>query len=245
MIKKFAIVSMALALASCQLNPEEAPKVKEEIFNEVIITSEMRNVMWNGELAEKIHLDTIANKQGLMGLGPLAFLKGEITICDGVSYVSRVETDSTMVVEKSYDIGAPFFVHSNVKDWTTITVPDSIKTISDLESFIVDVSEGVPAPFAFKVEGEINSGIIHIQNLADGSVVSSPKEAHAGQVNYALGAEQVKIVGFYSQEHQAVFTHHDTFLHLHLITVDEQKMGHLDEVDFGAITLFLPKKVAE
>ena len=237
----FQLAIAALIFSACMNSGAQVESTSQTIFNKITITSAMRNVMWKGELAEKIHLDTISNREGLMGIGPIAYLKGEITICDGEAYVSRVLTDSTMIVEKTYDVGAPFFVHYNVKEWVAQSLPDSIRNIAQLEAFIVEVSQGMPAPFAFKLVGEISSGIIHIQNLADGSVVTSPKEAHAGQTNYTLGQESVKVVGFYSQEHKAVFTHHDTFLHLHLITADEQKMGHLDEVDFGAMTLYLPK----
>lgn len=237
----FQLAFTTLIFSACTNSGTQIESTSQAKFNEITITSAMRNVMWKGELAEKIHLDTISNKEGLMGIGPMAYLKGEITICDGEAYISRVLTDSTMIVEKTYDVGAPFFVHYNVKEWEAQSLPDSIKNIAQLEAFIVEVSQGMPAPFAFKLEGEIASGIIHIQNLADGSVVTSPQEAHAGQTNYKLGHEAAKVVGFYSQEHKAVFTHHDTFLHLHLITSDEKKMGHLDEVEFEAMTLYLPK----
>jgi acetolactate decarboxylase len=72
--------------------------------------------------------------------------------------------------------------------------------------------------------------------------VSSPDEAHKGQINYELKNEQAYIVGFFSTVHKAIFTHHDTFLHLHLMTTDKQKMGHLDEVLFkkGTMKLYLP-----
>lgn len=79
-------------------------------------------------------------------------------------------------------------------------------------------------------------------NLPKGSNVSSPDDAHKGQKNYHLQNEQTDIIGFFSTEHKTIFTHHDTFLHMHLITTDRQKMGHLDEVLFkkGTMTLYLP-----
>jgi acetolactate decarboxylase len=71
--------------------------------------------------------------------------------------------------------------------------------------------------------------------------VSSPAEAHQGQVNYSVNDEQVEIIGFFSTEHKTIFTHHDTFLHMHLITADRQQMGHLDEVLLGkGMKLYLP-----
>lgn len=71
--------------------------------------------------------------------------------------------------------------------------------------------------------------------------MSSPKEAHQSQMNYELKNEDVEIIGFFSTEHQGIFTHHDSYLHMHLITKDIKKMGHLDEITFGDMTLYLPK----
>jgi acetolactate decarboxylase len=79
-------------------------------------------------------------------------------------------------------------------------------------------------------------------NLPKGSKVSSPNEAHNGQKNYELINEPSEIIGFFSTNHKAVFTHHDTYLHMHLMTTNLQKMGHLDEVLFkkGTMKLYLP-----
>ena len=72
--------------------------------------------------------------------------------------------------------------------------------------------------------------------------MSSPSEAHQGQIDYELVNEQMEIVGFFSKEHKAIFTHHDSYVHMHLITKNREKMGHLDEILFkeGSLTLYLP-----
>ena len=72
--------------------------------------------------------------------------------------------------------------------------------------------------------------------------MSSPDEAHQGQTIYKIINEDAEIIGFFSTEHQGVFTHHDSFLHMHLITKDESKMGHLDELAIGEMKLYLPNK---
>lgn len=202
----------------------------------------MRNLMWKGELEGKIKLDTISNREGLYALGPLEGLRGEILVKNGECFVSRVTSNSTMSVEKSFEVEAPFLVYTNVKEWDEIALPDSIKTIKQLEVFIDSKTKSAKRPFAFRLEGSINSATIHIQNLAPGSEVSSPEEAHSGQVKYNLAQDEVEIVGFFSTKHQGVFTHHDTFLHLHIITADEKKMGHLDKVEMEEMKLFLPKR---
>jgi acetolactate decarboxylase len=96
----------------------------------------------------------------------------------------------------------------------------------------------------FKFVGTVEQATIHIVNLPKGSIVSSPDEAHAGQVNYELENEPAEIIGFFSTMHKAIFTHHNTFLHMHLITSDRKKMGHLDQLRLkkGTMKLYLPTK---
>lgn len=223
---------------SCKPNTKEQ---QNNTYTDVVSVAAMKDVMWRGELFSKIELDTINPKKGLYGLGPEAFLRGEILINNGKTYVSRVLTDSTMTVKEIPDAEAPFFVYANVNEWNEIRLPSSVKSIKDLETFIDSKTKDKKRPFAFKLEGSISKATIHIQNLPEGTKVSSPKEAHQGQTNYYLQKESVDIIGFFSTEHQGVFTHHDSFLHMHLITIDETKMGHLDSVVFNEMTLLLPK----
>lgn len=214
----------------------------QQTTNDVKIVCEMKNVMWKGQLYGSINLDTIKNKTSLYGLGPVEYLSGEILIIDGKSYKSTVVSDTTMKVEETYDIKAPFFGYANISKWIEKTLSDSIQTIQQLETYLDKVTKNSPRPFMFKLSGTVEKATIHIVNLPKGSVVSSPDEAHKGQKNYQLQNEQADIVGFFSTEHKAIFTHHDTFLHLHLMTTDKQKMGHLDEVLFkkGTMKLYLP-----
>ncbi|MBX2962367.1 MAG: acetolactate decarboxylase [Cyclobacteriaceae bacterium] len=224
-----------LILISCSSNPQQAS-------NTVNVVGQMRNVMWKGQLEGNISLDTIANKTNLYGLGPVEYLAGEILILDGKSYKSTVVSDSSMNVEETYAIKAPFFGYANISNWRVQSLPDSIQTIQQLEHSLDMVTEHSPRPFLFKLTGTVEKATIHIVNLPNGSTVSSPDEAHKGQVNYPVINEQSEILGFFSTKHKAIFTHHDTYLHMHLITADRQKMGHLDNVLFkkGTMTLYLP-----
>ena len=224
-----------LILTSCSSKAQQTT-------NEVKIVGEMKNVMWKGQLYGNIKLDTIANKTNLYGLGPVEYLSGEILIIDGKSYKSTVVSGTTMKVEETYDIKAPFFGYANISKWTEQALPASIQTIQQLETYLDKVTKKSPRPFMFKLSGTVEQATIHIVNLPKGSKVSSPDEAHKGQKNYELKNEQSDIIGFFSTEHKAIFTHHDTYLHMHLMTIDRQKMGHLDEVLFkkGTMKLYLP-----
>lgn len=204
----------------------------------------MKNVMWQGKLYGTINLDTITAKTHLYGLGPVEYLSGEILILDSVSYKSTIVNDSSVVVEQTFQVKAPFFVYANVGKWKEQTLPDTIQNLKQLEAYLDAITKNATRPFAFRLTGIVTSASIHVVNLPKGKEVRNPNDAHTGQKSYNLPEKAVEILGFFSTEHQAIFTHHDTYLHLHLITADKTMMGHLDEVTFkkGAIKLSLPEE---
>ncbi|WP_405210707.1 acetolactate decarboxylase [Dokdonia sp. Asnod2-E02] len=238
-MKYILLLTFAICLASCNSKGETATATT---YPDVKVVGAMKNVMWKGELEGSILLDTITNKEGLYGLGPESYLTGELLIINGTSYLSKVNSDTTMTVTSTYEVSAPFFVYTNVTDWYEINLPASVKTIKDIEDFVSERTKEAKRPFAFRLEGTVSKAEIHIQNLPRDTKVSSPQEAHQGQTNYTLQDEEVEIIGFFSIMHKGIFTHHDSNIHLHLITKDQSKMGHLDNLTIDNLKLFLPKK---
>ncbi|MBS1554140.1 MAG: acetolactate decarboxylase [Bacteroidetes bacterium] len=202
----------------------------QEGRRDVNIIGTMRDVMWKGKLSGNIDLDTLSNKHHLFGLGPVEYLAGEILIVDGRAYQSTVLNDSTMKVEETYAIKAPFFAYANITNWMEVMLPDSVKSINQLERLLEHITKKVNQSFLFQFKGEVEQATIHIVNLPKGLTVNSPADAHQGQKNFLLTNREVDVVGFFSTAHKGIFTRHDTYLHMHLITSDKQKMGHLDEV---------------
>lgn len=233
-----AFVILTLLFVACTA-PAAEPQTTPTGPSLVKIASAMRNVMWKGELEGKISLDTISQRDHLYALGPVSYLRGEIMAVDGKVYVSRVTSDSTMTVKEEPDVSAPFLVYANTSTWGSMSIPDSVTTIKDLEAYLDDITQDFAQPFVFRLNGTISKAKIHVQNLPEGTRVSSPKEAHQGQVKFPVTAGPVTIVGFFSTEHQGVFTHHDTFLHLHLLTQDKTMMGHVDELMIERMELSL------
>lgn len=234
-MKHVAKIALLFTLYLLGCEPSSQPPQLE-------ITGAMHRVMREGKLEGMINLDTIQNKEHLFGVGPLAFLRGEILILDGQAYVSRATPDSTIVIEENWQAQAPFFVAARVPAWEEVSLPDSVRTIPQLENFLLQL-RGDAEPFPFKLTGNVAFADIHIVNLPPGSAVSSPQEAHVGLQHFYLENEPVDMVGFFSTQHQTVFTHHDSYVHMHLITQDRKKMGHLDAVQLqpSAVSLWLPK----
>ncbi|MGB5817941.1 MAG: acetolactate decarboxylase [Saonia sp.] len=237
MSKTVTILPILMMVLSCNLKTEKQKDVVENYM--VHIAGAMKNVMWKGKLAGIIDLDTIQKNPNLYGLGPVEYLKGELLIVDGETYRSTVLSDTSMQVEKTDQAKAPFFVYGTVKKWRTQRLPGNISNLKQLEYYITEQTLDLAKPFIFRIKGQVSKAKIHIQNLPDNSVVRSPQEAHVGQQNYMVAHEEVDIIGFYSNRHQGIFTHHDTHMHMHLITADKSKMGHLDDIEFGADTIEL------
>jgi acetolactate decarboxylase len=209
---------------------------------EVKVVGAMKDVMWKGQLDGKINLDTISFREHLYGLGPVEYLRGEILIIDGKSYKSTVLTDSTMKVEETYSVKAPFLGYANISQWKEEILPDSILTGKQLEKYLDLVTVSSARPFLFMLRGIVDHATIHIVNLPKGSQVYSPDDVQRAHRKFKIFNEESEVVGFFSTGHQGILTHHDTYLHMHLITADKRKMGHLEELSFkqGTGKLYLP-----
>ncbi len=210
--------------------------------NKVQIAGTMMKVMRQGELFGIIDLDTISNKEHLYGVGPVEYLKGELMIIDGKSYKSIVTADGSIRVEETFKAKAPFFVYASIDNWREILLPDSVQTIPQLESFLDQSTKNHFRPFAFRLTAKIEKGELHIVNLPAGTAVHSQEDAHQNQLSYKLKKQSADLVGFFSTLHQGIFTHHDSFVHIHLITTDRKKMGHLESmmIKKGTAKLYIP-----
>ncbi|HPF12543.1 MAG TPA: acetolactate decarboxylase [Flavobacteriaceae bacterium] len=240
-MKRLLVTLLILSLLGC--NNQSKPSSLPGSDGTVHSVGAMRNVMWNGALGPVLSLDTLIPREGLYGLGPESYLRGELLIVDGQTYVSRVVSDSTMQVSKTSEVSAPFFVYGRVMKWKASHLSNEVHNLKALEAYLDAETQALKRPFVFMLKGTLSQGTIHIQNLPMGTKVSSPQEAHQGQVNYELEDASVTLVGFFSKAHQGVFTHHDSYMHVHLLSEDETQMGHLDAAQWeGGMKLYLPEE---
>lgn len=220
------------------------PAVTTTKKSNVKIAGTMMKVMRQGELFGMINLDTISNKEHLYGIGPLEYLKGELLIVDGKSYKSTVAANGSIKIEETFKTKAPFFVYANIAKWKEISLPDSVQTIPQLESFLDQSTKNHTRPFAFRLTTTLDKGELHVVNLPAGTTVKSPEDAHQNQLTVKLKKQSAELVGFFSTEHKGIFTHHDSFVHIHLITSDQKKMGHLENMVLkkGTTKLYIPEE---
>lgn len=230
-------------LSACNSNTAISDKKVVKHDSRPRIIGAMKNVMHKGELFAWMDLDTLTDMAHLYGMGPVENLTGEILVWDGIGYKASVATDTTMNITNTLALKAPFFGYANIEDWQQMPIPDSISDIAQLEQYLDVQTNTKPRPYFFKIKAVVISAKVHLMNLPPGTKVSSPEDARKGQKVYTIKNQEVDMLGFFSKEHQTIFTHHDTWLHIHLLTADKKIMGHLDEMDLkkGSVALYLPK----
>lgn len=235
-----ATLPLLLCWLLCACDPNRAPPAEARPPTLTALGS-MRETLRQGKLAGVVYVDTLTHPN-LYGLGPAEYLRGEILVFDGKGYRSRVAGPDSMVVEQTLELRPPFFVYTHQLSWNEYTLPGNVRTLPQLIDYVERLQTGYEAPTAFRLEGTVREATIHVQNLAAGVVPQSPEEAHRGQQNYKLKNRRVDLLGFFSKHHQGVFTHHDSYGHVHLITHERDQLGHLDAVEMEAgMKLFLPR----
>lgn len=197
----------------------------------VYATGAMRNTMFNGQLAGLITMDSLA-VPGTFGIGPIAYLRGEVLVLDGTVHTSTVNKSGTMVVDQDPSVTAPFFVHQQVTHWQEVQLPDSVTDLAGLDRFLTERYAGLNAPFAFRLSGLFEHVKVHIVDVPLGTVVKGPDDAHRDNKHFQRSGVEAEAVGFFSTAHKAVFTHHDTNIHVHAITAERDWMGHVEALRF-------------
>ncbi len=197
---------------------------------QVIPTGSMRSTMWEGQLGGRIAMDSIA-RPGMYGIGPLEYLQGEITLVDGHCFVSRVTGDSAIVVEERSDVQAPFFVRAEAASWTPVPLAAGVVDLRTLDAFLTEWAKDRKQPFLFRLRGLVGQEVgFHVMNVPPGTSIRSPDEAHAHQVKVMDRGNEGTLIGFFSTKHHGIFVHHDANIHLHYLSWDHTRMGHVDHL---------------
>ena len=99
------------------------------------VAGQMRDVMWKGDLSGKISTDSL-NHPNAYGLGPIEYLKGEVLLFEGQTFISTVIDSVAHQVTKVNSIKAPFFVYSKESNLISISVSPSERSLQATEELI-------------------------------------------------------------------------------------------------------------
>lgn len=201
------------------------------ITSSIKVVGQMSDVMWKGDLTGKIVTDSLEGAKAY-GIGPVSFLKGEIVLFEGQTFVSKVIDSVSHQVNNVPSAKAPFFVYSTDSDLEVIEFKPNNYSLKELEQQIDSMYGHYDQPLLLRIDGEFDALQLHSVNLPQGTKVSSPEQAHQGLTQYNFNSISGSLIGFFSRHHKAVFTHHDSFLHAHFISQDREVLGHIDALNF-------------
>ncbi len=206
---------------------------KTEPNSQIKVAGKMSEVMWHGLLEKRIDTDTL-NSPKTYGIGPMAYLEGEVLVMEGQTYISKVLDSSTIAATEVSGTGAPFFVYITDSDLKEVSLPLADYDLDSIEAYLNKAYAKYDHPLLVRIDGDFDSLIIHAVNLPKGKTVSNPEQAHEGLTKIQYPKTQGSLIGFFSRKHQSIFTHHDSFFHAHFISEDKSIMGHVDALDFRA-----------
>jgi acetolactate decarboxylase len=202
-----------------------------------------RQTILTGDRAVHLDLLTLKGRPHLHGIGPIQGLTGEVTIVDSRPSLARVGADHLVHVTESYETGVPFFVWAEVSTWQTQELPVDVRSYAELEKFVGEAGAraGLTQAFPFVMTGPAELIDFHIVNATPDTPPGM--EAHKKiQIPFELHGQDVMFVGFWSGQHQGVFTPMGTNMHAHFQTLDNKVSGHVQGLKLAhGLTLALPK----
>jgi acetolactate decarboxylase len=204
-----------------------------------VIQSGSMSQMGQNRFSPSISIDTLLTKDHLYGLGPYGKMQGELTVLDGVPLIAFANEKGILTVSTDKQVKAPFFVYAYVKEWKTFEIEMKAESDAEIQEAVENlaIAQGydITNPFPFRILGEFDGLTIHVVAPRSSDVPGYKK----GVTSYKYSYEAItgEIFGFYSQIGEGIYTHKDSFVHLHFSTADQLKMGHIDAISIK------PKKV--
>lgn len=239
--KIFILIALVLSSFSC---------IDEKAVDRSVKNKGALMQLMSGNLEATVSLDSLQTLPHLYALGALENLKGEIQIFDGQSFVSKKEAFNKVQIQPTFDHKASLLVYAQVPKWDDAIQLDEFTINSQLEKQIKNAAivNGIDAekPFPFLIKGRPSLLSWHVINWNDNDMEHSHKKHLESGPHGTFENKEVEIIGFYSEKHKAVFTHHTTFLHMHFKTDYKGIAGHVDsilgeKIFENQLELYLPK----
>lgn len=209
---------------------------------EVKVAGAMRMIMMDGDFTAHIDLDSL-DKKNLYAIGPVAGLKGELIVLDGKVY-STAKNGQHLDNRQNKISRAAMLVYSYVPRWKRVRVSATIKNYEDLENLLAStaISQGLDlsVPFAFKMEAIPQRVAYHVMDWQDG-VAHDMTNHRQFAYNGTIQEKNTTFLGFYSDHHHSIFTHHSTNMHVHILEEGTNIVGHLEEINLrDSLSFYFP-----
>jgi acetolactate decarboxylase len=196
----------------------------------------LRAVLRENQLTSHFSLASLQGGADLYGLGPIKGLRGEITLLRSACFLSTVE-EGHIIVNQRLEGGACFFVYAQVERWREVPLPQEVTSDTSLEQFL----SAFVGPLPFLLKGRARKLHAHVINKIN-DAPHNPEEHDRAKVHAVYEEQDLECIGFYSKQHREVFTPPHRDIHLHFVSQDKTRSGHVDRLEFSpsSLTLHLP-----
>jgi len=197
----------------------------------------------HGDVRGRADLQHFSGRPDVIAVGPVGELDGEVTAIDGRWFITRMR-DGKPVTTDETGIHAGFLVWADVPAWRDpVEIDATVSSHRELEMLIADLADAngldTDTPFPFRVQA--------VASALDWHVLAPPRDGQeqGGHLDSAfkqrLEQVEVELVGFFSRHHAGVFTHRNSWAHIHVILPDGHA-GHVDAIELAAgARLMLPR----
>jgi len=209
----------------------------------------MKEVLRDGRTEPRFDLEEIEAGSGVVAVGAMADLQGEVTILDGVAVISRVRAGALESSGAGPGDRATLLILARVEEWVGVVLdgegPLEGAALEDaIERSAGEAGSNLANPFPFVIEGVMREADWHVINGACPMATPagamgdrSPWREHGG------AGSAGRLVGFFARDSEGVMTHHGSRVHMHVLfrRADGVVTGHVDQVAVEAgATLRLP-----
>lgn len=199
--------------------------------------------LFEGETEAKLSLKELPPRPGIVGLGSLSDLRGEIAIVRGVTWLSYPGLGNRTTVKSNplEPESAGFLAFAEVHRWQSETLEAAVD-FDQLPGVIEDRARraGIDAtlPFPLLIEGSFTAIELNVVNgPALGSVRPTKERVRDTAVKIKQASGEGSIVGFFAAGGSERLIHPNQRFHLHIVLPLAPQVGHVDSVRVEAGSL--------
>ena len=204
----------------------------------------LREIMMENKLDNYIELQGYEKTEHFYAIGALKQLTGEFMIIDSQPILSKASNEE-VIIQQDHNEGAILAISAVVHEWSQVNFDTPIDDLASLQISIKAMAEAqgldISKPFPFILESDFSEVNWHIINAAEATEQNHEAFKKAGIEGHSIN-EKGRMLGFYSENHEGIFTHHGSFIHIHFVNDSIKVMGHVDQLIITEpMVLSLPK----
>ena len=234
---RFSVLAFALAFPNALL------------AQDLTVHGNFRHMMHTGETAGTVALDTLTVPSA-WGVGATAGLRGEVVIRDGAVLVSRGDDPDARLTPPEAGEQAVILAFGTVEDWQSVAIPHDLAP-DRLTHFIEMQAQSLgldpQGGFPVRIEGSFPQLVWHVvtgEVPAHGGHGTGHGGGHAnsqsGMNLYDEAGATGEIIGVYTGAAlEGIASHPGERLHLHFVSGDGTRSGHIDEITISAGALLM------